>query len=168
MQIAILLYLNWNWTYFIHCIHKRVSAPWIIMRNAFRLSSIADSLICWTVPVQISLEIWCTSLSLWKDISAISALDPGLVSVARHWWDMILFQRTNTQQKKIPHWQERIGDLVGLAYTGEKQEGKLELESRTVWARRGGCPGAGTNFPVLMREVPHLFAWITDCFKHGW
>lgn len=37
-----------------------------------------------------------------------------------------------TVEKKNPHWQERIVELVGLAYTGEKQEGKLELESRAV------------------------------------
>lgn len=34
--------------------------------------------------------------------------------------------------EKNSHRQERIGDLVGLAYTGEKQEGKMELESRAV------------------------------------
>lgn len=49
-----------------------------MIRSAFRLTSITGGLICQIVPVQVSWGLWCTSLSLWKDVSAISALDLGV------------------------------------------------------------------------------------------
>lgn len=122
--------------------------------------------ICQIVPIQVSWGIWCTSLSLWKDISAISALDLGVhvSGQALMGYDPLPEDQYALEANALfrgEHWWLCWPGLCWREVTR-----KLELDGPAAWASRGDCPGGRTIFPLLRREVPHLFAWITDCFKH--